>query len=151
ALVSLDPNNGGVAALVGGFDYFSNKFNRATQARRLPGSGFKPFLYSAALEKGFTPATVVLDAPVVEEGAGIEQSWRPKDDGGKFRGPTRLREALVHSLNSVTIRVLREMTVPYAIDYVTRFGFDKKALPNDQTLALGTVALTPLDMAAGYS
>ncbi|HEY4213065.1 MAG TPA: penicillin-binding protein 1A [Steroidobacteraceae bacterium] len=151
ALVSLDPNNGGVAALVGGFDYFANKFNRATQAKRLPGSGFKPFLYSAALEDGFTPATVVLDAPIVEEGAGIEQSWRPKDDGGKFRGPTRLREALVHSLNSVTIRVLREMTVPYAIDYVTRFGFDRKALPNDQTLALGTVALSPMDMATGYA
>ena len=151
ALVSLDPHDGGVAALVGGFDYYSNKFNRAVQAKRLPGSGFKPFLYSAALEDGFTPASVILDAPVVQEGDGIEESWRPKDDSGKFKGPTRLREALVHSRNLVTIRLLREMGTAYAIDYVSKFGFDKRDLPQNLTLALGTVQATPLQLAGGYS
>jgi penicillin-binding protein 1A len=112
ALVSMDPRDGAIAALVGGFDYFSNKYNRVTQARRLPGSGFKPFLYSAALENGFTPASVLLDAPIVLEGDGLETSWRPKNDGEhgeQFRGPTRLREALYRSRNLVSIRVLRAL------------------------------------------
>ena len=107
ALVALDPNDGSIAALVGGFDYFTNKYNRATQARRQPGSGFKPFLYSAALENGFTPATTVLDAPIVLEGSGTEEAWRPKNYEHGFGGPTRLREALVHSRNLVSIRVLQ--------------------------------------------
>src|SRR6202166_622838 len=101
ALVALDPNDGSIVALVGGFDYFTNKYNRVIQARRLPGSGFKPFLYSAALDNGFTPASVLLDAPVVMEGDGIEASWRPENSHGEFSGPMRLREALVKSRNLV--------------------------------------------------
>ncbi|HEV7446470.1 MAG TPA: penicillin-binding transpeptidase domain-containing protein, partial [Steroidobacteraceae bacterium] len=151
ALVSLDPEDGGVSALVGGFDYFTNKYNRVIQARRLPGSGFKPFLYSAALENGFTPASVLLDAPVVMEGDGIEASWRPENSHGDFSGPMRLREALVKSRNLVSIRLLRELGTPLAIDYVTRFGFDKRALPQNLTLALGTVQSTPMEVATGYS
>ncbi len=129
ALVALDPQDGSIAALVGGFDYFTNKYNRVTQAKRLPGSGFKPFLYSAALEDGFTPASTLLDAPFVLEGQGIESSWRPENSEREFGGPTRLRTALAHSRNLVTIRLLREMGTPYATDYVTRFGFDKRVLP----------------------
>ncbi|MGH8210603.1 MAG: penicillin-binding protein 1A [Steroidobacteraceae bacterium] len=151
ALVALDPDDGGIAALVGGFDYFTNKYNRVTQAKRLPGSGFKPFLYSAALEDGFTPASTLLDAPFVLEGRGIESSWRPENSHGEFGGPTRLREALVRSRNLVTIRLLRELGTPYATDYVTRFGFDKRALPQNLTLALGTLQVTPLEIATGYA
>ena len=149
ALVSLNPNNGSVIALVGGFDYFTNKYNRVTQARRQPGSGFKPFLYSAALENGFTPASVILDAPIVQEGD--ETSWRPKNDGGQFNGPTRLREALYRSRNLVSIRLLRTMGVDLAIDYITRFGFAKADLPRGLTLALGSVQATPMELATGYS
>jgi penicillin-binding protein 1A len=151
ALVALDPNDGSIAALVGGFDYFTNKYNRVTQAKRLPGSGFKPFLYSAALENGFTPASMLLDAPFVLEGNGIESSWRPENSHGKFGGPTRLREALVWSRNLVTIRLLREMGTPYATDYASRFGFDPHVLPQNLTLALGTLQVTPLEMASGYA
>jgi penicillin-binding protein 1A len=151
ALVSLDPGDGAVSALVGGFDYFTNKYNRVIQARRLPGSGFKPFLYSAALENGFTPASVLLDAPVVLEGDGIEASWRPENSHGEFSGPMRLREALVKSRNLVSIRLLRELGTSYTIDYVTRFGFDKRTLPQNLTLALGTVQATPLEVATGYA
>jgi penicillin-binding protein 1A len=151
ALVSLDPEDGAIVALVGGFDYFTNKYNRVIQARRLPGSGFKPFLYSAALEDGFTPASVLLDAPIVMEGDGIEASWRPENSHGEFSGPMRLREALVKSRNLVSIRLLRELGIPYATDYVTRFGFDKRALPQNLTLALGTVQATPLEVATGYA
>ncbi len=151
ALVALDPHDGGIAALVGGFDYFRNKYNRVTQARRLPGSGFKPFLYSAALDNGFTPASVLLDAPIVMEGDGIETSWRPSNDGGHFAGPTRLREALYRSRNLVSIRLLRAMGIDTATDYITRFGFDKRDLPNNLTLALGTVQATPLQIATGYA
>ncbi len=151
ALVALDPIDGGIAALVGGFDYFNNKYNRVTQARRLPGSGFKPFLYSAALDDGFTPATVLLDAPFVLEGNGLETAWRPENSTRQFRGPIRLREALVYSRNLASIRLLREMGTPFAIDYVTRFGFDKRILPQNLTLALGTLQATPLEVATGYA
>ena len=151
ALVALDPNDGAIAALVGGFDFFANKFNRATQARRLPGSGFKPFLYSAALEDGFTPASVLLDAPIVLEGDGLETAWRPENSTGDFHGPMRLREALVRSRNLVSIRLLRAMGTQYAIDYVTRFGFNRASLPTNLTLALGTVQATPLEIATGYA
>ncbi len=151
ALVALDPDDGGIAALVGGFDYFTNKYNRATQAKRLPGSGFKPFLYSAALENGFTPASTLLDAPFVLEGQGIESSWRPENSHGHFGGPTRLREALAYSRNLVTIRLLREMGTPYATDYASRFGFDKRIMPQNLTLALGTLQVTPLEIASGYA
>ena len=151
ALVSLDPNDGAVAALVGGFDYFANKYNRATQAKRQPGSGFKPFLYSAALEDGFTPASVLLDAPIVMDSPDLETVWRPENSHHDFRGPMRLREALVWSRNLVSIRLLRQMTTTYAIDYVTRFGFDRDSLPNNLTLALGTLQVTPLELAGGYA
>jgi penicillin-binding protein 1A len=150
ALVALDPNDGSIVALVGGFDYFTNKYNRVTQARRLPGSGFKPFLYSAALEHGFTPASVILDAPIVLDGGG-EDTWRPENSTREFGGPTRLREALVRSRNLVSIRILRELGISTAIDYISRFGFDPRALPHDLTLALGTMEATPLDVATGYA
>jgi penicillin-binding protein 1A len=134
ALVSLNPNDGSIVALVGGFDYFTNKYNRVTQARRQPGSGFKPFFYSAALENGFTPASVILDAPIVVED-----------------GPTRLREALYRSRNLVSIRLLRAMDRDVAMDYITRFGFPKRDLPRGDSLALGSVNATPLQVATGYA
>jgi penicillin-binding protein 1A len=151
ALVALDPNDGSIVALVGGFDYFTNKYNRVTQARRLPGSGFKPFLYSAALEAGFTPASEFLNAPIVLEGNGAEEAWRPENVERAFGGPTRLREALVHSLNLVSIRVLKALGIQNAIDYIGRFGFDPQAMPHDLTLALGTLEATPLEVATGYA
>jgi penicillin-binding protein 1A len=151
ALVSLDPRDGAVAALVGGFDYFTNKYNRATQAKRLPGSGFKPFLYSSALENGFTAASELPDAPYVPDSGNGEESWRPKDDGHHFGGLMRLREALVHSKNLVSIRLLRELGTQYAIDYVARFGFDPKTLPDNLSLALGTMQITPIDLVSAYA
>jgi penicillin-binding protein 1A len=151
ALVALDPDDGAVTAMVGGFDYFTNKFNRVTQARRQPGSGFKPFLYSAALDSGMTPASIILDAPVVIDGADVEGVWRPQNDGGEFRGPTRLREALVRSRNLVSIRILRDLGTRNVIDYATRFGFRKEVLPDNLTLALGTLPATPLEIATGYA
>ena len=151
ALVAVDPNDGAIAALVGGFDYYSNKFNRATQALRQPGSGFKPFYYSAALEDGFTPASTFLNAPVVVGGVGLEATWRPENDTRSFSGPVRLRVALAHSLNLVSIRLLRDLGLPYVSQYVGRFGFDPKSLPQNLTLALGTLPATPLQMATAYS
>jgi penicillin-binding protein 1A len=151
ALVSVDPKDGAVVALVGGFDYFQSKFNRVTQARRQPGSGFKPFVYAAAFDKGYTPASIVLDAPIVIDEAGMEQAWRPHEDTNKFYGPIRLREALVYSRNLVSVRLMRAIGGEYTWNYVTRFGFDKSQLPNDLTLALGTAELSPLQMAVGYS
>ena len=151
ALVSVDPRDGAVVALVGGFDYFQSKFNRVTQARRQPGSGFKPFVYAAAFDKGYTPASVVLDAPIVIDEAGMEQAWRPKEMENKFYGPIRLREALTFSRNLVSVRLMRALGGDYTWNYVTRFGFDKSQLPNDLTLALGTAELSPLQVAIGYS
>jgi penicillin-binding protein 1A len=151
ALVSVDPKDGAVVALVGGFDFFQSKFNRVTQARRQPGSGFKPFIYAAAFDKGFTPASVVLDAPVVIDEEGKEQAWRPHEDTDRFYGPERLRDALVRSHNLVSVRLMRAIGGDYARNYVTRFGFDKSQLPNDLTLALGTAELSPLQVAIGYS
>jgi penicillin-binding protein 1A len=151
ALVSLDPNDGAIAALVGGFDYFANKYNRVTQARRQPGSAFKPFLYSAALEDGFTPASLIMDAPVVVDDPGMEGTWRPENSSREFYGPTRLREALVRSRNLVSIRILRQMGTQFPIDYVQKFGFQKSVLPQNLTLALGTLQATPLELATGYA
>ena len=151
AFIALNPNDGAIAALVGGFDYFSNKFDRAVQAQRLPGSGFKPFFYSAALEDGFTPASTILNAPVVVGGNGLEATWRPENDTRSFSGPVRLRVALAHSLNLVSIRLLRDLGLQYVSQYVGRFGFDPKTLPQNLTLALGTLRATPLQMAAAYS
>ena len=151
ALVSVDPKDGAVAALVGGFDYYQSKYNRVTQARRQPGSSFKPFVWTAAFDKGFTPASIVLDAPIVFDATGTEQAWRPGENEGNFAGPMRLREALVHSRNLVSIRLMREIGLEYAWDYVTRFGFDKSQLPENLTLAVGTAELSPLQMAIAYS
>ncbi|HEY1726143.1 MAG TPA: penicillin-binding protein 1A [Steroidobacteraceae bacterium] len=151
ALVALDPNDGAIVALVGGFDYFDNKFNRVTQARRQPGSGFKPFLYSAALENGFTPATVVMDAPIVYDDSGQEKIWRPENNEKSFAGPTRLREALVHSRNLVTVRVVRQLGIDTAIDYAAKFGFNPDDMPKDMTIALGSLPATPLQMATAYA
>ncbi len=151
ALVSLDPHDGAIHALVGGFDFTGSKFNRVTQAERQPGSNFKPFTYSAALAKGFTPASLINDAPVVFEDEGLEATWRPENYSGKVFGPTRLREALVKSRNLVSIRLLRAMGIGYAINFAARFGFDKRRLPRDLSLALGSGALTPLEIVTGYA
>jgi penicillin-binding protein 1A len=151
ALVAVDPKDGAIVALVGGFDFFQSKFNRVVQARRQPGSGFKPFIYAAAFDKGYTPASVILDAPVVIDEEGKEQAWRPKEFESKFAGPVRLRDALAHSKNLVSVRLMRAIGGDYARNYVTRFGFDKSQLPDDLTLALGTANLSPLQVAIGYS
>ncbi len=152
ALVSLDPVDGAVVALVGGFDYDASKFNRVTQAHRQPGSSFKPFIYSAALENGFTPATVVPNAPVVVNDPKNGNVWRPHNfEESDFSGPTRLRNALAHSLNLVTIRVLQQLGVDTAIKYDENFGFTEDELPHDLTMALGSASLEPLDMARGYA
>jgi penicillin-binding protein 1A len=150
-LVSVDPRDGAIVALVGGFDFFQSKFNRVTQARRQPGSGFKPFIYAAAFDKGFTPASVIPDAPIVVDEEGKEQAWRPKEFESRFAGPVRLRDALAQSKNLVSVRLMREIGGDYTWKYVTRFGFDKSQLPNDLTLALGTAELSPLQVAIGYS
>jgi penicillin-binding protein 1A len=138
-------------ALVGGFDFGGSKFNRVTQAKRQPGSSFKPVIYSAALENGFTPASVVNDAPVVFDDAALEATWRPENYSGKFYGPTRLREALYRSRNLVSIRVLRTIGAPVAAAYAERFGFAADQLPGDLTLALGSATATPLQMARAYA
>jgi penicillin-binding protein 1A len=151
ALVAMDPKDGAVVALVGGFDFFQSKFNRVTQARRQPGSGFKPFIYAAAFDKGYTPASVVIDAPIVIDTAGNDVGWRPKEMEGEFFGPVRLREALAHSRNLVSVRLVRDIGVEYTRDYVTRFGFDKTHVPDDLTMALGTAELSPLQVVTGYA
>jgi penicillin-binding protein 1A len=151
ALVSIDPENGALKALVGGFDFNRSKFNRATQSRRQPGSNFKPFVYSAALEHGYTTATLVNDAPIVFHDSQLERTWKPENFSEKFYGPTRLREAMVNSRNLVSVRLLEEIGVSYARSYITQFGFDKEELPPDLSMALGSASLTPLSMARGYS
>lgn len=151
AFVSLNPENGALLALVGGFNYHSNKYNRAIQAARQPGSNFKPFVYTAALENGYTAASIINDAPVVFDDDQLENAWRPENYSGKFFGPTRLRTALYKSRNLVSIRLLRAMGIPTAINYVERFGFSKRKLPRDLSLALGSATFTPLEIATGYA
>jgi penicillin-binding protein 1A len=151
ALVALDPQDGAIRALVGGYDFFHSKFNRAVQARRQPGSGFKAFIYSAALENGFTPASLINDAPVVFDDPSLEGDWRPENYSRKFFGPTRLREALAKSRNLVSIRLLRSMGVDAAIEHIARFGFDPAQMPRNLSLALGSGEVTPLEMARGYA
>jgi penicillin-binding protein 1A len=150
--VALDPRDGAVYALIGGFDFDRNKFNHVTQAQRQPGSAFKPFIYSAALEKGFSPATVVNDAPffVPADRAGGDE-WEPKNYDGKFDGPMRIRSALAKSKNLVTVRVLQAIGPQYAQDYITRFGFDPKQHPAYLTMGLGAGSVTPLQMASAYA
>ncbi|MGB5612716.1 MAG: penicillin-binding protein 1A [Sedimenticolaceae bacterium] len=151
ALIALDPKNGAIRALVGGYDFYHSKFNRATQAKRQPGSGFKPFIYSAALENGFSPASLINDAPVVFEDPSLEGAWRPENYSGKFFGPTRMRYALTKSRNLVSIRLLRSMGVEPALQHIAKFGFDPDALPHNLSLALGSADVTPLQMATGYA
>ncbi len=151
ALVALDPMDGALVALAGGFDFQVSKYNRATQSRRQPGSSFKPLIYSAALENGFTTATIVNDAPVVFEDATLEDTWRPENYSQRFFGPTRLREALVHSRNLVSIRVLLSIGVNPAITHLQRFGFPEQILPRNLSLALGSLAVSPLQMADAYA
>ena len=152
AFVALDPRDGSIRALVGGFDFEKNKFNHVTQAWRQPGSSFKPFIYSAALEKGFTPATVVNDAPLFFD-AGVTggQPWEPKNYDGNFEGPMSLRTGLKKSKNMVSIRILQSIGAKYAQDWVTHFGFEAEKHPAYLTMALGAGSVTPMQMAVGYS
>lgn len=152
AVVAIDPFDGAVGALTGGFDFTMSKFNRARQAYRQPGSSFKPFIYSAALENGNTPATVILDAPVVINSSELEAVWRPINYSGRFYGPTRMREALVRSMNLVSVRLLLFNTgIGNAVRHIEKFGFGAAALPRNGSLALGGGAASPLDMAQGYA
>jgi penicillin-binding protein 1A len=152
AFVAIDPRTGAVRAMVGGFDYAKNKFNHVTQAWRQPGSSFKPFIYSAALEKGFTPATVVNDAPLFfDAGSTGSQPWEPKNYDGKFEGPMTLRRGLEKSKNMISIRILQSIGAPYAQNWITRFGFEADKHPAYLPMALGTGSVTPLQMASAYS
>jgi penicillin-binding protein 1A len=152
SLISMDPRDGAIRALVGGFDFHRNQFNHVTQAVRQAGSGFKPFIYSAALEKGFTPATVINDAPLTFTAAQTgSEPWEPKNFDGKFDGPIRLRTALVKSKNLVSVRILQAISPQYAQDYIARFGFDPKMHPPYLTMALGAGSVTPLQMVTGYA
>ncbi len=152
AFVALDPRTGAVRAMVGGFDYAKGKFNHVTQAWRQPGSSFKPFIYSAALEKGFTPATVINDAPLFfDAGATGSQPWEPKNYDGKYEGPMTMRTGLAKSKNMVSIRILQSIGAPYAQDWITRFGFDADKHPAYLTMALGAGSVTPMQMATAYA
>lgn len=150
ALVSLDADTGALRAIVGGYSFAGSKFNNATQARRQPGSSFKPFIYAAAFERGYNPASIVLDAPVVFRMRG-GKDWRPQNDGGGFAGPIRVRQALVQSRNLVSVRMLDAIGVDYARKYITQFGFKEEELPPNLSIALGTPSLTPLSVARGYA
>ncbi|MFN5775114.1 MAG: penicillin-binding protein 1A [Burkholderiaceae bacterium] len=152
AFVAIDPRDGAIRSLVGGFDFEKNKFNHVTQAWRQPGSSFKPFIYSAALEKGFTPSTVVNDAPLFFDASVTgSQAWEPKNYDGKFEGAMSLRTGLARSKNMVSIRVLQSIGAPYAQQWITRFGFEAERHPPYLTMALGAGSVTPLQMAVGYS
>ncbi len=151
ALVSLNPDNGAIISLVGGVGFELSKFNRATQAQRQPGSNLKPFLYAAALDAGFTAASIINDAPITIADESLEGVWRPENDGGRFYGPTRLRWALTKSRNLVSIRLLQQVGIRSFIDYATRIGFDTSQFAPDLSLALGTHAMTPLDVATAYA
>jgi penicillin-binding protein 1A len=152
AFVSANPRDGAIYALVGGFDFYRNQFNHVTQAWRQPGSSFKPFIYSAALEKGFTPASVINDAPLVVDLAQTgEELWQPKNFDGEFSGPLRMRQGLTRSKNLVSIRILQAIGLGYAQDYVTKFGFDKDKIKPFLTMALGAGSVTPMQLMSGYS
>ncbi len=151
ALVSLDPSDGAILSLVGGFDYYQSKFNRVTQAKRQSGSGFKAIIYSAALEAGFTAASIINDAPIVINDPNLETAWRPQNYSGKFYGPTRLRKALTKSRNLVSIRLLRSMGMEHALKHAQLFGFDPKTIPKNLSMALGSGTVTPLQMAKSYA
>ncbi|MBM4195845.1 MAG: PBP1A family penicillin-binding protein [Gammaproteobacteria bacterium] len=151
AFTALDPADGATVALTGGFDFYSGSFNRAVQARRQPGSSFKPFVYSAGLDSGFTPASIINDAPLVFGDADMEDTWRPENYSREFSGPTRMREALVKSLNLVSVRILMGTGIEAATRHIRAFGFDNEALPPNLSLALGSGGASPWDVAAGYA
>ena len=152
AFIALDPRSGAVRAMVGGFDYSKSKFNHVTQAWRQPGSSFKPFIYSAALEKGFTPATVINDAPLFfDAGSTGSQPWEPKNYDGKFEGPMTMRTGLAKSKNMVSIRILQSAGAPYTQGWIARFGFDPEKHPAYLTMALGAGSVTPMQMASAYA
>ena len=151
ALISLDPHDGSILSLVGGYDFFLSKFNRVEQASPLLGSNFKPFLYAAAFSEGFTPASLINDAPIIFEDNALEEKWKPRNASGKFYGPTRLREGLLESRNLVSVRLLREIGVEKVRKYAERFGFDKQRLPSDLSLSLGTASHNPMTNAAAYA
>jgi penicillin-binding protein 1A len=151
AFVSLDGETGAYHAMVGGFDYNLQQFNHVTQAWRQPGSGIKPFLYSSSLEKGYSPGTLILDAPLDMPGEDAGRTWSPQNDDGKYDGPITMRAALAHSKNVASVRLLRAVSVPYFHNYLTKFGFDPARQPKNLTAALGTGAVTPLQMAGAYA
>lgn len=151
AMVAVNPNDGAIKALTGGFDFAHSKFNRAVQAKRQAGSSIKPLIYTAALAKSYTPASLINDAPVVFEDAALEGAWRPENYSGKFYGPTRLREALYKSRNLVSIRLLRSIGIGYATKFSKKFGLQPESLPHDLSLALGSSELSPLQLARAYS
>ncbi len=150
-LVAINPMDGAILSMVGGFDFVLSPYNRITMAERQPGSSFKPFIFSAALDLGYTLATVINDAPIVVENPTDNSLWRPQNDEKRFFGPTRLREALIHSINLVSIRLLDQIKIPYAVNFAQRFGFSPSQLPPTLSLALGTASVTPLQMATGYA
>lgn len=151
ALISMDPTNGWIRALVGGYDFSQSKYNRVIQSKRQPGSSFKPFIYSAALERGFTTASLINDAPIVFDDPELERTWKPENFSEKFYGPTRMREAMVQSRNLVSIRLLRDAGLEFSREYVLRFGFEDGDVTSDLTLALGSPSVPPMAMARGYS
>ncbi len=151
AFTAMDPENGAIRALIGGFSFGLSKFNRATQSLRQPGSSFKPFVYSAALEKGFTTASIINDAPLVFEDASVGKVWKPQNSDDKFGGPTRMREAMVTSRNLVSVRLLDAIGVKYARRYIQKFGFSAQSLPENLSMALGTSSAAPIAMSRGYA
>jgi penicillin-binding protein 1A len=151
AFVALDPQDGAIVALDGGYDFFLSNYNRATQPKRQPGSSFKPFVYSAALENGFTTATIINDAPLTIRDPGLETTWRPENYDHRYYGEIRLREALVKSLNAASVRVILQAGIPQTVRHIRRFGFDETAAPLNASLALGAGGVAPVDLAAGYA
>jgi penicillin-binding protein 1A len=151
AFTAMDPEDGAIRALLGGYSFGLSKFNRATQSLRQPGSSFKPFIYSAALEKGFTTASIINDAPIVFEDASIDKVWKPQNDNEKFNGPTRMREAMVTSRNLVSVRLLDAIGMRFARRFIQKFGFTAESLPENLSMALGTNAAPPITMARGYA
>lgn len=151
AFAAINPNNGAILAISGSFDYYRSRYNRAVQSKRQPGSGFKPFIYTAALEKGFTTASMINDAPIVIEDPSLENDWRPENYTGKFSGLTALRVALRKSINLVSVRLLQDVGIPYALETAMRFGFNREQLPATLSLALGSGYAPPVTMAAAYA
>jgi penicillin-binding protein 1A len=151
ALVSINPYDGSINALAGGFDFARSRFNRVTQAKRQPGSNFKPFIYATGFENGLSPASTINDAPIVIEDKSLEDAWRPQNSSGKFYGPTRLRKALYLSRNLISIRLLRTIGISKTIESMARFGMDTKSIPRNLSMALGSYVMTPLEVAMGYS